>query len=343
MKIERRALLRFGSFVLLMPVIALLTFSTTALGKEVVLKWVKTTVPGDPAQFWLEKVAERVNSKGKGIIRMHYVGGPEVVQMGTELDALRKGIVDIAPLNGIMFARELPGMTSLQLIYAPLDEFRKSGVLEYINKRANPMGLMSIGFCAINRDYNVILVKNLKMTESLNWSGIKVRTFPTHNALVKAFGGTPVAIDAADLYDALGKGVVDAAIGPAANVVPLSLYEHVKYYVWPSTPINAATFYTFPIKVFNGLPENAKKILLDTIAESEPEMYAWWMEKATGDLKTMESKGMKRADMSPNIIEEYRTKAMQALWEDFVTKRVSPEQDSELRKLLGPILTMPLK
>jgi hypothetical protein len=34
---------------------------------------------------------------------------------------------------------------------------------------------------------------------------------------------------------------------------------------------------------------------------------------------------------------------MQALWEDFVTKRVSPEQDSEMKKLLEPILTMPLK
>lgn len=342
MKTENRGVLRLGSFMVLVSMLALLTFSTTAIGKEVALKWARTTVPGDPAQTWLEKVCASINEKGKGILRMQYMGGSEVVAMGTELDALRKGIIDIAVPNGIIFARELPGMAALQLIYAPPDKLRQAGVLDYINKRAGQIGLRSYGFCAITRNSNVIITKTPKMAESLDWNGIKVRTYPTHNAFVRAFGGTPVAIDPADLFDALGKGVVDAAIAPPMNVVPHSLYEVTKYYVWPTTPVTFPTFYTLPIKVWEGLPEDAKKILTDIIDESEPAMYKFWMEKATGDLKAMEDKGMKRLNMPPKLVDEFTKKGMQALWEDFVTKRVTPEQDSELRKILGPILTAPL-
>jgi TRAP-type C4-dicarboxylate transport system substrate-binding protein len=92
--------------------------------------------------------------------------------------------------------------------------------------------------------------------------GMKIRSMGTTARIVSALGGTPVALPMGDLYDALAKGVVDAAIAPTSALEGFRWGEVVKYTIedWGAAN-SAALFVVMNKKIWSSLPADVQQTI----------------------------------------------------------------------------------
>lgn len=116
------------------------------------------------------------------------------------------------------------------------------------------------------------LKKPVKTLE--DFSGMKVRSVGRQADMVKALTGMPVAMDPADMYEALRRGVLDGSFGPAEMLKGWKLGELVKYVTEPMGTGNSPLFYIVMNKdKWNKLPKDIQKIFDEVNAEYR-EKYA---------------------------------------------------------------------
>jgi TRAP-type transport system periplasmic protein len=91
--------------------------------------------------------------------------------------------------------------------------------------------------------------------------GQKIRTAGRPADILRAVGGTPVAVEMADIYDGLQRGVVDGLLSSMEVQKGWKTGEIIKY---ASLSYKAGTVFTFYVVMnkskWNALPEDAKKV-----------------------------------------------------------------------------------
>ena len=116
------------------------------------------------------------------------------------------------------------------------------------------------------------LAKPVKTMEDLR--GMKVRSVGRQADMVKALGATPVAMDPAEMYEALRRTVLDGVVGPAEMLQGWKLGDLIKYTTVPTGIGNAPLFYFVMNKgKWDGLPADLKKIF-DEVSLEWREKYA---------------------------------------------------------------------
>jgi TRAP-type transport system periplasmic protein len=116
------------------------------------------------------------------------------------------------------------------------------------------------------------LKKPVKTMEDLR--GMKVRSVGRQADMVKALGATPVAMDPADMYEALRRAVLDGVVGPAEMLQGWKLADLIKYVTVPKGFGNAPLFYIVMNKEkWDKLPADLQKTF-DTVSMEFREKYA---------------------------------------------------------------------
>jgi len=104
--------------------------------------------------------------------------------------------------------------------------------------------------------------------------GMKVRSVGRQADMVKALGATPVAMDPADMYEALRRAVLDGVVGPAEMLQGWKLADLIKYVTVPKGFGNAPLFYIVMNKEkWDKLPADIQKTF-DTVSREFRERYA---------------------------------------------------------------------
>jgi len=118
----------------------------------------------------------------------------------------------------------------------------------------------------------ISLKKPVNTMEDLR--GLKVRSVGRQADAVKALGATPVAMDPADMYESMRRGVLDGAVGPAEMLKGWKLGELAKYSTIAKGVGNAPLFYIVMNKgKWDSLPDDLKKIF-DEVSLEFREKYA---------------------------------------------------------------------
>ncbi|MCM8736113.1 TRAP transporter substrate-binding protein [Azospirillum sp. A1-3] len=123
--------------------------------------------------------------------------------------------------------------------------------------------------------------------------GQKFRAYnPATTRIAELSGAIPVKIEAAEVAQAFGTGIVTAMITSAATGVDTKAWDFVKVYydVQAWLPRNMVFVNS---EVWKGLDANTQKAIQDAAAKAEAKGWAEW-EKKTAELnKTMSDNGMK--------------------------------------------------
>jgi TRAP-type C4-dicarboxylate transport system substrate-binding protein len=140
--------------------------------------------------------------------------------------------------------------------------------------------------------------KPVKKMEDLK--GIKIRSHGTSLKVVKALGGTPVAMPMPELYQALQRGVVDGALYPVEVNKGWKMAEVVKYLTLDYPVAYTSTFFVVMNKgKWAALPEDVKKIIRQINAEWVVKHgEAWDTSDAEGKAYFLK-KGGKIIELSP--------------------------------------------
>ena len=278
------------------------------------------------AWAWIDKV----NQELKGKVEIKYVGGPEVIPVFEQIEAARKGIVDISFTAGAHYAPQLPSANTFSLSKVLPWEERKSGYYDIMVKEHEKLGVRLMGRWIYGGFY-MWLRDPIKTPAEL--SGKRLRGHPLYDRFYKALGISSVTIQPSDVYTSLEKGMVDGTCYGMQGPRELGWTRVVKYVVdHPFYTQNNAVF-VMNIDTWNKLPADIKAKLMEITESSEREMVAYFQGEINKEFDLVKQSGVKPIVFSPPDAKRFVDMAYEANWED-LDKKI-PDLVPALRKSLG--------
>jgi TRAP-type C4-dicarboxylate transport system substrate-binding protein len=298
-----------------------------ALAQEIVLKGASGFPEGTAYSVKFEAFVKQVNDKGKGLIRINYLGGaPKVMPTFDVGKNLRDGLVDIISNTGAYYGNVLPEADAQKLLEIPMAELRKNGGFDYLNKiYAEKMKSYYLARIFNYDEFHIYLNKEIKKPD---FTGLKIRVTPIYRAMVEKLGGTAVTSAPPEVYTLLERNTVDGYGWPARGIFDFSWQKVTKFRIDPG-------FYNADLQILVNLEVWAKKLndaqrkLLTDLAMA---IEVDTSDKAANDAerKKQEEAGIKVIKFSPEDEKKYLQVIRDSGWESVL--KASPEHGPKLRE-----------
>ncbi len=297
-----------------------------ALAQEVVLRGVSGFPEGTLYSTKFEAFVKQVNEKGKGLIRINYLGGaPKVMPTFDVGKNLRDGLVDIISNTGAYYGNVLPEADAQKLLEVTMAELRKNGGFDYLNKLyAEKMKAHYLARVFNFDEFHIYVNKEIKKPD---FTGLKIRVTPIYRAMVEKLGGTAVTSAPPEVYTLLERNTVDGYGWPARGIFDFSWQKVTKYRIDPGF-YNADLQILVNLEVWTKKLNDAQRKLLTDLAMAIENDTS---DKAANDAerKKQESAGIKVIRFSAEDEKKYLEVIRDAGWESVI--KASPEHGPKLR------------
>lgn len=303
--------------------------ATQAGAQEVTIKAVSAWPEGNFFSINFEKFVQKVNAEGKGVIQINYLGGgPKVMPPFEVGNAVKGGVVDMVNVTGNFYTNLVPESDALSVSTIPVQEWRKNGAYDYINKLwGEKLNAHYLGRAIDNMPYHLFLKKQITKPD-LN--GMRLRGIPIYREFFQSMGGNVLTISPGETYTALERGVIDGYGWPVSGLFDLSLQDHTKFRVEPGF-YNTEVGVLVSLNAWQRLNDKQRAVLTNA---------AIWMENLNLDnakkweeeKKRQTAAGIQPINFSASDAAAYSKRANDAIWES-INKR-SPEHGPKLRQLL---------
>jgi TRAP-type C4-dicarboxylate transport system substrate-binding protein len=220
---------------------------------------------------------DKVNAEGKGVIRIEFLGGPEVIPTGEQVNAVRSGVVQMVYGPGSYYPGDVPETDALVgSNVSPLEQ-RANGGLDLFNQiHEQKLKVHYLGHMDGGIKFHIYL-KNKPKTKAdgaLDLTGLKLRGAPIYREFFTEFlGVTYVQIQVPEVYTALERGTVDGLGWTSIGLMDLGWDKQLKYRVDPGffqTDLGVLV----NIGAWNQLTQPAKDLLTKLAVEHEKSSYA---------------------------------------------------------------------
>ncbi len=197
------------------------------------LKIVATSRPQVQFKLW-EWLAAELDKRSQGRVKAEVVSLPELGLTGFELvRVLRAGLVDVADMVPALVSGEVPVIEGIELpgLFKdfPTSERAHLAWHEVLKKHEDKLGAVFLGSYGWASQ---VLYSRKPIRDVKDLRGIKTRVFgAAQSEFMRALGAEPVSIAVAEVYSALERGTVDAAITGTIAGFNLKWYEVTKYLV----------------------------------------------------------------------------------------------------------------
>jgi len=322
---------------LLSAALVLVAFSASAQAEEAVLK-AQTALPTnhDLSQSFLKVFVERVNTVGKGIVRIDYIGGPEVTPPNKAAPALQRGVFDMLHTPAAYHAGIVPQGRGLMATNLTPAQYRANGTFDQIAPLwAEKLNAKIIAIGETGAQFHLYLVDKPKLTSEgvLDLTGVKIRTTGAYRPLVEALGGTPVQItNAGEVYTALERGLVGGFGWPTVGLNSQGLAKQVKYRIDPPF-YHLANVLLVNQDKWNSLPKAAQDLLIAEGARYEEASIKHIKEAGAADAAGVRASGVEIFTLPPEGAKKYLDIAYGVMW-DQVAAKLGPEETAALRAKL---------
>lgn len=304
---------------------------TCSQAKPVVLRAV-TAWPSNyfSSAHFLESL-ERINKSAEGKFVIEYMGGPEVVPGRQQAEAVRKGVVDITFLAMAYTAGSAPEIHyGLLSPYNPMEE-RDKGILDFWNKiYADKLNAYCLGRFGWGMQFCFFMGK--KEVSRPEFTGLKIRSSPALEPVIKNLGGARVGMSVKELYTAMDRGVIDGYGTAFIGTRDFALQEVTKYV------IDHPFWYTdtralMSLKKWNSLPEDLKQFINKVMAEEEKVNTDMVAKAIQQERIELEKAGLGFKKFSPSDAGSFYKTISKGGWE-YATKH-APEHESKFRNLFS--------
>ncbi|MBI1734589.1 MAG: TRAP transporter substrate-binding protein [Candidatus Rokubacteria bacterium] len=197
------------------------------------LRIVATSRPQVQFKLW-EWLAAELDKRTQGRVKAEAVSLPELGLTGFELVRVtRAGLVDIADVVPGLVSGDVPIIEGIDLpgLFKDfaISEKAHLGWHEVLKKQEDKLGAVFLGSYGWATQ---VLYSRKPIRDVKDLKGVKARVFGTAQAeFLRALGAEPVSIAVAEVYGALERGTVDAAITGTIAGYNLKWFEVTKYLV----------------------------------------------------------------------------------------------------------------
>jgi len=260
---------------------------------------------------------KKVNERGAGVVQIDVRGGPEVIGLPQQPDAVRNGVVDMAYTAASFYAGSVPERDALVASNANAIHARGNGGIDLLNQiHQQKMGVYYLGWFDSGISYNLYTVNEPKLDAqgNLDVSTLKLRSNPVYDAFFRdVLGAQPVSIPTPEVYGALERGVVNATGWTQIGLKDLNWDRFLKYRIEPS-------FFSTDMGVivnlnrWNRLSPQAKKVLQDVAIEHEKATAERFIELGNRQRQDMLAAGMREVKLQGAAANRFSQAAREATW-----------------------------
>jgi TRAP-type C4-dicarboxylate transport system substrate-binding protein len=303
--------------------------ASPAAAQEITLRAVSSFAEGTEFSKNFERFIEKVNSDGKGIVKINYIGGPRAVPPFEVGNAVRTRVVDIANVTGAYYTNLMPEADGFKLNGKPMSEQRSNGTWAYINQLHNQkLNAQYLARQFHNVPFHIYLNKKI---DKIDFSGLKIRVTPVYKDVVEALGGTPVTTAPGEVYTALERGVVDGYGWPITGIFDLGWDKVTKFRMEPP-------FYSVEVNVlvnldsWKGMSDAQRKVLNDAALWLEG-LDAEKVAVIKAERERQAAAGIQALEFGPAASKAFLDRAYDVAWQSVIKK--APESGPKLRQLAG--------
>lgn len=218
---------------------------------------------------------ERVEEESEGRVEIDYYNNAELVDLGSELDALNAGTIDIGmPIMSIYDLTRFPlsEITMLPLLNSDVDIVNEAyyelvmGDHEIADGKTFfdlEMGDHGLKSFPLNAGYPYVINTTGKKFETVeDFKGTKLRIGTrTHEMFAKHLGASPINMSINDTYDALSRGALDGTIMAIEDWRTWGFHDQLKYAIDGALIGYATSVMGMTQEAWDDLPEDIQQIM----------------------------------------------------------------------------------
>jgi len=222
-----------GLIIVLVMVALTLTFVAAGVAKEKVITWKMAGVygPGDAA-YLPEMVAKQIADKSGGRLKVNTYPGGQLYGSQDIFGAIQKGLIEMCEIPTGYWGGSIPlyKLPDTPFLIADNSEWRawlEGGLWQVWTREAEKVGLKALGMTGWNglQAFSRYPIRTLDDAKGHKWRVYN----PTTAAAVKALGASPITMGFPATYQALQRGVMDAAYGGVTWAYAFKWHEVGKY------------------------------------------------------------------------------------------------------------------
>jgi tripartite ATP-independent transporter DctP family solute receptor len=242
----------------------------TAAAQTVSWKMATKMPPESPEGKAFQKFADLVKEKSNGKMVIDVFPAEQLGKTEATMEQLQAGLINVYPEGDSYLQKYQPEMkfTSLPFLFESREHWVKfmdsdlvRGWLDSVAKNDNIMVLGKITDF-VRGPYRVMVSKKpIKSLADVN--GLKLRLHPDDVAIAawKRLGANTIVLPWTEIYESLGRGIVEACNSPMALVESMKFYEQAKYIIRHNEYPQGIAF-MMNYKAFNSLSPDLKEAVL---------------------------------------------------------------------------------
>lgn len=230
---------------------------------------------------FVDKFVERVEEKSEGRIQFRVFEGGEMVNQQNVSTAVPQGTIDISLTTLDNWSGRIPEVSILTspLWTWPLERARDelvpgNPVFEYFDNELRNIDTMMIAMFDIGPPV-VSSRDQIEKPEDLESKTVRVYSRGA-GRVMQALGAAPTTIGVGEVYSALQRGTVDAALGGLGGAVGLKHYEVTDHMFVPMGALGTLVHaYVMNVDTFESLPPDLQDVVMESAAEARDSMQQY--------------------------------------------------------------------
>jgi TRAP-type C4-dicarboxylate transport system substrate-binding protein len=313
-----------------------LTLSQGAMAAEVTLNLISAYPRNANLNKPMLGFVEEVNRRGKGVVRIRNVGGPEVTPVSEQLGSVQRGINHIYYGSTSGYLAQIDEARALNLSEFSAMELRQRGAFKILGRHfENKPKLHYLGYFGSGYTFYIYLNKEPKRTaDGVDLSGFRIRGPSLYHSVIFNLKGTPVNVDVAEIYEALSRGTVDGIGWADMGLSEFSWQTQLKYRLLPSFWRGDLSM-VVQLAAWNSLSREGKDLLTEMAAKYEKVAYDFLGGLIAEETGKLRAAGVKDIELKGAARAAHLRAANETLWkivEDKSGKSVRDELEAAFTK-----------
>jgi TRAP-type C4-dicarboxylate transport system substrate-binding protein len=279
------------------------------------------------------QMIDTINAKGKGVLQVQFIGGPEAVPATEQLAALQRGVFDIFSGAASYYDGQVPETGAHNASNKTAMELRKDGALDYLNKAFNAKAnAQYLAYLGSGYTFYIFTKSEPKRTAAggFDLQGLKIRGPSIYRPFYESQGITAVNVQVPEMYSALERGVIEGIGFPLIGITSQGWEKLIKYRVQPNFWQGDLAIIA-NLDVWKKLDAKQRQVLHDAVAETELKAHDFFQAESKKEEQKLFAAGMKDLQPSPEAARKYSMAAYNSLWEQ-LGKRLPKQEVDTLRK-----------
>lgn len=299
-------------------------------------QWPATTAGSKVDQWFADEVRKRTN--GEVDIRIFW--SEALGKANENLSLMQKGAVEMGAMSPAYFPKQLPFHTAPNSIPMAMNSVNQANTLmrrllqevPAMQDEARANGVRTLFFHHLN-PYLLVSKDPLANLESVR--GKKIRTWGTDMPrMAQAAGMTPVTLSLPEIYEALSRGVIDAApfsvdlvmnyklFEVARNISEITLWIGPSWGVWIAEP------------AWQKLPAPSQKVMLEVADEANKRDMEATIEAGKVAREELLKRNVKFHEFAPADRDQWR-KALPDFFGEFIAAQEQAGKGADARKMIA--------